>query len=329
MTTWTVGSLFSGIGGIEHGLERTGRFETKWFIENNQFCQKVLKQHWQEATIYGDITAIDFTQLPKVDILTGGFPCQDISIAGKKAGIKEGTRSGLWFYFAKAIGILRPKFVIIENVSELANRGLNIVLADLAQAGYDAEWIDLRASDFGALHKRERIFIIAFNTDSIGCDKWESDRQERSVLQTPIGKVAKNKSEWDGWECRNDTGTSINSSNSNRERHGGRSNEETQWSQNDAKIQRRNISSFFTNTFGYRQFQATNGRVTPSFEKFQGITNPEQLFGNPEIPEPIVHGKRNGIPNHLDRIKGCGNAVVPDCAQFIGELLIERFGDRI
>src|SRR3990167_684603 len=155
-----VGSLFSGIGGIDLGLERTGGFKIVWFSEIEPYCIEVLKKHWPEVKNHGDITKIKWEDVERVDVLAGGFPCQDISVAGKGAGIIEGKRSSLWKYFAAAIRALRPSYVIIENVSALSNRGLDVVLANLAKEGYDAEWLDLRASDFGAPHKRERIFII-------------------------------------------------------------------------------------------------------------------------------------------------------------------------
>lgn len=156
-----VGSLFSGIGGIELGFERAGGFEVKWFVEKEPYCQAVLRKHWPRVPIYGDITTIDFTKLPKVDLLTGGFPCQDISVAGKRKGL-AGARSGLWKQYARAIGEIRPKIAFIENVPNLVNEGFNVVLANLAEMGYDAEWCCVCASDFGALHKRERIFVIAY-----------------------------------------------------------------------------------------------------------------------------------------------------------------------
>ncbi len=155
-----VGSLFSGIGGIEIAFEKSG-FETEWFIENEPYAQTILKKRFPNALIYGDVEKVNFEEVPRVDILTGGFPCQDISCAGKRVGI-EGSRSSLWKYYAKAIGILRPRFAFIENVSELTIRGLNVVLADLAKIGYDAEWYNLSASSVGAFHQRERIFIIAY-----------------------------------------------------------------------------------------------------------------------------------------------------------------------
>lgn len=159
--TMEVGSLFSGIGGIELGFEREG-FKTKWFVENNDYCKKILAKNFPGVQIYENITTINWNEIPRVDILTGGFPCQDISNAGKRKGIVEGERSSLWKHFAEAIRILRPQYAVIENVSALTHRGLDVVLADLAKEGYDAEWFDIRASDVGAPHRRERIFIVAY-----------------------------------------------------------------------------------------------------------------------------------------------------------------------
>ncbi len=160
----SVGSLFSGIGGIELGLERTGNFRTEWFVENNGYARAVLRKHWPGLPIHSDITQMDWSKVAPVDMLTGGFPCQDLSYAGKGAGIKEGSRSGLWKEFYRAIRILRPKFVFVENVSALLSRGLDIVLGDLAAIGYDAEWYCVTASSVGAPHRRDRIFIIAYTS---------------------------------------------------------------------------------------------------------------------------------------------------------------------
>ena len=155
-----VGSLFSGIGGIELGFEKQG-FKTEWFVEREPYAQEILKKRFPRTKIYDDVTTLDFKTIPKVDILTGGFPCQDISNAGKRAGI-EGSRSSLWKYYFKAIREIRPKIAFIENVSALLNRGLDVVLADLASIGYDAEWYCVSASAVGANHQRDRIFIIAY-----------------------------------------------------------------------------------------------------------------------------------------------------------------------
>lgn len=185
-----IGSLFSGIGGIELGFERAGDYKTIWFVENEPYAQAILHKHWPNTPIYGDITKIDFTKLPKPDILTGGFPCQDISLAGKGKGI-QGQRSGLWKEFHRAISQIQPKYALIENVSALTFRGLSNVLADLAQIRYDAEWFSIQARNFGALHKRERIFIITYpERRRFNWRKYKkgrnSDKYERTIKESFI-----------------------------------------------------------------------------------------------------------------------------------------------
>jgi DNA (cytosine-5)-methyltransferase 1 len=166
MKQLTVGSLFSGIGGIEYGLERTGGFRTIWNCEIEAYPSAVLRKHWPDVPNLGDITKVDWTAVERPDLICGGFPCQDISIAGKGKGIVEGERSGLWREFARAIRSLRPRYALVENVPELANRGLWLVLADLAEMGYDAEWQIVSAASVGAPHRRERLFIIAYPNDN-------------------------------------------------------------------------------------------------------------------------------------------------------------------
>lgn len=158
---FTVGSLFSGYGGLELGLETTGCFKTIWHCENEPYPCAILRERWPGVPNLGDITKVDWKEVERPDVICGGFPCQDISTAGKRAGI-EGERSGLWTEMLEAIRVLRPRYAVVENVSALAIRGLDVVLAGLAEAGYDAEWLDLRASDFGAPHRRERLFIVAY-----------------------------------------------------------------------------------------------------------------------------------------------------------------------
>lgn len=179
-----IGSLFSGYGGLDLAAEKLFDASVSWFVEWDKAPSKVLAHHYPGVPNYSDVSLVDWTQVEPVDILTGGFPCQDLSLAGKRAGLKEGTRSGLWLEFAKAIEILKPKYVLIENVRGLLSakansdveycadcmgnkpdeptmRALGTVLASLAELGYSVEWTSLRASDVGAPHRRERIFILA------------------------------------------------------------------------------------------------------------------------------------------------------------------------
>ena len=159
--------LFSGIGGFSLGLERSGGFKTVAFCEIESFCCKVLKKHWPEVPIYDDIRTLTASKLAgdgiAVDAICGGFPCQDISVAGKGAGI-DGARSGLWSEYARLVGELRPKYVIVENVAALLGRGLERVLGDLAALRYDAEWHCIPASAVGAPHRRDRIWILSYPT---------------------------------------------------------------------------------------------------------------------------------------------------------------------
>ncbi|AGT12377.1 methylase [Mycobacterium phage Daenerys] len=179
-----LGSLFSGAGGLDIAVEQFFGARTVWHCELNPAASKVLAHRWPGVPNLGDITAVDWSEVEPVDILAGGFPCQDVSAAGRRAGIAEGTRSGLWAHYAEAINQLRPRLVVIENVRGLLSatahramesaapalgntgtqpvlRALGAVLGDLADIGYDAQWTTVAASAVGAPHRRERVFIVA------------------------------------------------------------------------------------------------------------------------------------------------------------------------
>jgi DNA (cytosine-5)-methyltransferase 1 len=159
-----LGSLFSGYGGLDAAVMAHYGCELAWVCEMDPDAAKVLAHHHPEVPNLGDITAVDWTTVPDVDVICGGFPCQDISSAGKREGI-TGARSGLWTYYVDAVRTLRPRIVVVENVSALLVRGLDVVLADLASLGYDTRWGSVRASDAGAPHRRERIFLVATDAD--------------------------------------------------------------------------------------------------------------------------------------------------------------------
>ena len=314
-----VGSLFSGIGGFELGFEREG-FETKWFIENNEYCQAVLRKNFPNTPIYGDIREIEFRKLERVSILLGGFPCQDISCANPNGEGIKGERSGLWAYYAKAIRAIRPKYAVIENVPMLANRGLNIVLWDLAENGYDAEWFCLRASDFGALHRRERLFVIAYpastrmeGDDGCGLQNVEG-REERMGTSSDINEQLR------GVETLN---TSNSDCNGSRENANG-------LYVSPSKIRgeihtKRPSPHFITNDWEERisRFQRETIQKEQGFSWCQDVRRIEDLQERPDIPQPLFRGSRDGIPNWMDRIKCCGNAVVPQVAQFIARRIKE------
>jgi DNA (cytosine-5)-methyltransferase 1 len=305
-----VGSLFSGIGGIELGLERAGGFETAWFVEKEPYARAILKKHWPNTPIYEDITTLDFENVPRVDVLTGGFPCQDISNAGKRAGI-EGSRSGLWAYYLQAIRTLRPQIVIAENVSALLSRGLDTVLSDLAEIGYDAEWYCFPASSVGAPHQRDRIVILGYPHDD-----GQSPPEERTVIVE-----------------RSDSGSS-------RE-------EQTRKSQGSSEQYAEVADTDFDGCDSVSRPQIKKGcdtnKITSSFTKSKSMAdsrckyeggkkesertsdNSTRQSGFWEV-EPRVGRVAHGIPNRTHRIKCLGNAVVPAWAEAIGKAIKEVEG---
>jgi len=158
-----IGSLFAGIGGFELGLERAiPGAETIWQVEQNAFCQKVLAKHWPDAKIYNDVRNITRDNVEPIDILCGGFPCQDISLAGKGMGL-HGKKSGLWWEMLRIISELRPRIVVMENVAAVLIRGGCQVVGSLAEIGYCTEWTVISARDFGAPHLRRRWFAVAYS----------------------------------------------------------------------------------------------------------------------------------------------------------------------
>lgn len=189
MTALTAGSLFSGIGGIDLAFAAAG-FDVRFQVEIDPFCRKVLAKHapryWPNATQHVDVRSVGRTELGTVDVLFGGFPCQDISVAGNGAGL-EGERSGLWYEFRRIIGDIRPGVVFIENVPAITGRGGTTVIAHLAALGYDARWGIVGAADAGAPHQRDRWFCVAY-AHSIGRQKqsavFDATSYENGYVQT-------------------------------------------------------------------------------------------------------------------------------------------------
>ncbi len=161
MNTLTFGSLFAGIGGFDLGFERAG-FECRWQVEIDDYATKILEKHWPKVHRERDIRECNASNLERVDCIIGGFPCQDISYAGRGAGL-AGERSGLFFEAVRLVRELQPRAVVLENVAALLTRGLDRVLGTLAEIGYDAEWHCIPAAYVGAPHIRERVFVLAYS----------------------------------------------------------------------------------------------------------------------------------------------------------------------
>ena len=165
--------LFSGIGGFSLGLEKTKYFETSAFCEIESFPQKILKKHWPNIPIYNDVRELKGEGLGHIDLITGGFPCQDLSAAGDQKGIGQDTRSGLFREMVRLAGECKRPYILFENVSRILSgpkedkgEWFSEFLWSLAEIGYDAEWFCITASSVGAPHLRERIWVFAYPNEA-------------------------------------------------------------------------------------------------------------------------------------------------------------------
>lgn len=354
--------LFSGIGGFALAAKWVWEDELDivGFCEIEKYAQKVLKKNFPGVPIYEDITKLNGKSFKNIDLLTGGFPCQDISIAGKGAGL-EGARSGLWTEMHRIISEVRPRFALIENVPMLTIRGGTRVIADLAEIGYDCEWQIIGADDVGAWHRRKRIWIVAYPT-SDGCTSRHKDekriirKSKKGRLFKPSGRSSSSDipntrhTESQGWDETSERQQSqrrrdarskpsslyhdVPDPNKQRlERHRGEC--ELGESGEEVKVSR---ESNATNSNSSRSNQKSERRkdgLPDTKSKFitrfnnQNISNKEQRkfrggSGRKRKPdfwsvEPNVGRVAHGIPNRVDRLKGLGNAIVPQVAALIME----------
>jgi DNA (cytosine-5)-methyltransferase 1 len=279
--------LFSGIGGFSLGLERAG-MRTVAFCEIEPFCRRVLAKHWPDIHCHDDITSREF-QRGEADIICGGFPCQDISLAGEGAGL-AGERSGLWRELLRAIRVVRPRYAIVENVAALLGRGMGTVLGDLAEIGYDAEWHCIPASAVGAPHRRDRVWIIA----DTGGEQHESSRPPYSgQIAQELSKATANAHGIAGTEC----GIGDTS-----EGQGG-------WDAGGGSI-------------GSDVADATSERLDGHRARPEPSGRPEPSDGGWWSTEPNVGRVAHGISSRVDRLGGLGNAVVPQIPEIIGRAIM-------
>ena len=166
----TCGDLFAGIGGMSLGLERAG-FTVRWQVETEPYCENILARHWPTVPRRRDVRLAGGHNLEPVDLIAGGFPCQDISAAGRGAGLEHGHRSGLWREFARIVRELRPSWVLVENVPALRRRGADTVLSDLEAAGYACWPLVVGARHVGAPHRRDRVWIVGRLADADGAGR--------------------------------------------------------------------------------------------------------------------------------------------------------------
>jgi DNA (cytosine-5)-methyltransferase 1 len=297
--------LFSGIGGFSLGLERAG-MRTVAFCEIDPYCRAVLAKHWPGVPCFDDVrklTAADITE--PVDVICGGFPCQDISVAGKGAGL-AGERSGLWREYARLIGEIRPRYVIVENVAALLGRGLSTVLGDLSEIGYDAEWHVISAADVGAPHRRERVWIVAYPVSG-GCgEEWFGrGLQEISGEWANQRSAVKKSSQMADTAQLQRNGCAIHA--------GGHS-------QSGDEVLESGVSSSVDISS-----DANIQRLEGQRQIASGISQELHNLGNYSWwrIEPDVGRVAYGVPARVDRLKGLGNAVVPQIPEMIGRAIME------
>jgi len=280
----TVGSLFSGIGGFDLGLERAG-MDIRWQVERDPWCQKILAKHWPDVPRYGDVTTLTGDELEPVDLICGGFPCQPVSLAGQQKGTDDDR--WLWPEFQRLVGLLGPRYVLVENVPGLftANDGhaFGEVIGDLADLGYDCEWTMLSAADVGAPHLRKRVWIVA-DAESHDGGSWseQTRREARPRSRRPHRSQSNHPDVADADRQRCVGGRQPEQ----REQQGSR--------------------------MGKPHRRLSDGRVF------------DAPVGGQWTTEPDVGRVAHGVPRRVDRLRGLGNAIVPQCAEWIGRLIVAQ-----
>lgn len=303
-------SLFAGIGGLDLGLERAG-VSVVGQVEIDPFCRQVLAKHWPAVPRHDDVrTAADWwlngEDRPHVDLVFGGFPCQDISNAGLRAGI-DGERSGLWGAFADTVRRLRPRYVLLENVAALLARGAGRVLGELAEIGYDAEWDCVPAAAVGAPHLRDRWFCVAYAQGECG-----------ELRAAPTGRARRPASggaalaDSDGPAGPSEIGAELGA----REAADGCGTPEPGGRGGGLRPVGDAASLRFNVRAGLRQAGPGGGRPARVF-----VAEPADAGW--WAAEPDVGRVAYGVPSRLDRLRGLGNAVVPQVAEHIGRLLLD------
>ncbi len=373
--------LFSGIGGFSLGLEMTGGFETVAFCEIEPFAQKVLRKHWPDVPIYDDVRSLDAARFGTVDCVTGGYPCQPFSLAGKRGGEKDDRH--LWPEMHRLVASIRPRWVVAENVVGHIGMGLDQVLSDLEGEGYTCWPVVIPACAVDAPHRRDRVWIIA-HTEQGSSGRRADKPVGRQEGRTPVGR----HSEGDGrgdvphtasarreeGERRTVQAPRDNTRRGRPERPGGGdgsgavadadSQREPQpggpvsdiggWLGNggeqgvvaDADSERRNGCAAKHRKNGREKSQGSGNAPAPHSNYVQGQQPggdaPDNGRGSGEgqgsgisgstaptrwLSEPDVGRVAHGIPRRVDRLKGLGNAVVPQVVAMIGHAILEAEND--
>ena len=286
-----VGSLFSGIGGLELGLEMTGHFTTVWQVEIDNYARKILAKHWPDVRRHDDVRTFPTDDCDwDCDVICGGFPCQDLSYAGKGAGL-HGQRSGLFYELARVVREVAPRYVILENVAALLTRGMGDVLGTMASLGYDCQWHCIPAAYVGAPHIRDRVFILAdAKCARTGHESTSASRQKRQSADAH--ESASIRQEDGSFMPKGFESSSPYPSNDSYANN----------------VQRK--GSIQEQISHQRNLQGELGRMV-------------ERLGRQWAVEPNVGRVANGVSRRVDRLRCLGNAVVPQVAHVVGQILWE------
>jgi len=288
--------LFAGIGGFSYAAHNlVGGYTTTQFVEIDPYCQSVLRKNFPNIPIHDDIKT--FKGKPKqFDVLTAGFPCQDLSVAGKQRGIGEGTRSGLFYEIIRLLGEIQPEFVLFENVRNLLSHEngttFQEVLFQIAKAGYDAEWSLISARDMGACHLRQRLWILAYPTGKY------KNRTESSI------------------QTGRDATVGFSTANSNKQGLEGRILQVNQELQEVGSSAQEDTSST-SNSNSQRTQSLTSGQTTPIWTDAFLFSQKKRTL-EPDwrryVSEPTLRRGDDGLSGRVARLKALGNSIVPNCA---------------
>jgi DNA (cytosine-5)-methyltransferase 1 len=294
--------LFSGIGGFSYAAEKiVGGYKTTQFVEIDPYCQSVLRKNFPNTPIHDDIKTFSAKQ-GQFDVFTIGFPCQDLSVAGRQRGINDETRSGLFYESIRLLRTVRPRFALFENVRNLLSHGkgetFQEVLFQIAKAGYDAEWSVISAKDLGACHLRERIWILAYtnNYGSPSAERIRVNGKTNSSTQKGQDKISESQ----------------------------RSSESS-----DSRIIQQTADSSNPNS---TRTESNSEKLEPPIWKHAFLNSKERRTLSPDwsryVSEPSLCRGDDGLRGRVARIKAMGNSIVPQCAavplQRIKDLIKEK-----
>ena len=318
--------LFSGIGGFSLGLEATGHFETAAFCEIEPYCKQVLKKHWPTVPIFDDIRQLKGTDIGTIDIITGGYPCQPFSVAGKQKAEQDPRH--LWPEYFRLIQELRPTWVIGENVSGHIKLGLDSVLEDLASEGYSTRTFSISASSIGANHKRERVWTVAYSG---------SIANAMRGIDNSLSKESRSWSYYEGRGRGNANGISHPSTNERLDSKDVENSRRTLWQrgqfskENEDEIGKENANQFERSS-STSKIDVADTDSKRQQEQWRPISVERQRKEGQELEckswwesEPRVGRVAHGIPKRVDRLKTLGNAVVPHIPYYIGQAIVESY----